>query len=142
MIEHARPAVGVAVLIRNADKFLMIKRTGAHGEGTWSVPGGHLEYGESIEACAARETLEEVGLNIVPGKTIAVTNDIFDSNSKHYITIWVESIINPGYPTVAEIKEPDKILKLEWYGFSDLPVPLFEPCWQNLRQQNPELFKN
>lgn len=118
----------------------MIQRTGAHGEGTWSVPGGHLEYGETIEECAAREVLEEVGLSIGACTIMAVTNDIFEQNHKHSVTIWVESTIASGSAETAEIKEPDKILNLAWCRFNSLPNPLFEPCWQNLRKQKPELF--
>ena len=61
MPEH--PRVGVGVIVTKADRVLLIKRKGVHGQGTWSTPGGHLEYGESPEGCAARETLEETGVD-------------------------------------------------------------------------------
>ena len=140
-MEHDRPTIGVAVFVRKSDQFLMLQRTGAHGAGTWSVPGGHLEYGESIEECAAREVLEEVGLSIGACAIAAVTNDIFHDNHKHSVTVWVESTIKPGSTETARICEADKILDLAWCSFDNLPSPLFEPCWQNLRKQKPELFK-
>lgn len=43
------PRVGIGVFIFKNNKFLMGCRKGAHGEGTWSIPGGHLEFGESMD---------------------------------------------------------------------------------------------
>lgn len=58
------PGLGVGVLVIENGRVLLGKRKGSHGAGTWSAPGGHLEYGESIENCAEREVLEETGLRI------------------------------------------------------------------------------
>ena len=46
--------VGVGVVIMRNGKILLGERIGSHGANTWATPGGHLEVGESIEACAAR----------------------------------------------------------------------------------------
>jgi 8-oxo-dGTP diphosphatase len=63
--------------------------TQANRLGTIQLPGGHLDYGESFLACAERETLEETGLHIRAIKVVAVTNDVFEQEKKHYITIFV-----------------------------------------------------
>ena len=60
--------------------------------GQWSFPGGHLEYGEDFFACAERETLEETGLVIKGVKIIAVTNDKFTEDNKHYITLFAKCV--------------------------------------------------
>lgn len=57
--------------------------------GTLQFPGGHLEVGEDYLECAERETLEETGLKVKAVKALAFTNDIFDAEKKHYITIFV-----------------------------------------------------
>lgn len=132
-----RPKVGAAVFIWKDDRFLMIQRSGSHGSGTWSLPGGHVEFGESFEAAVQRETLEEVGAEITNVRILAVTNDIFEADNKHYITIWLEADWQAGEP---KLMEPEKVIGLEWHTFHDLPTPLFEPCWQNLRTAKPELF--
>ena len=49
------PRAGVGVVITRGDKVLLLPRKNVHGEGTWSTPGGHLEFGETLEACAVRE---------------------------------------------------------------------------------------
>ncbi|KAL2756559.1 hypothetical protein ACRALDRAFT_2101450 [Sodiomyces alcalophilus JCM 7366] len=85
------PRVGVASVITNAQGQVVCgKRLSSHGSGTWQLPGGHLEYGESFFACAEREAVEETGLRVRGVKVVAVTNDVFDSLGKHYITVFVK----------------------------------------------------
>lgn len=129
--------VGVGVFVWKDGKFLMGKRHGSHGHNTWSIPGGHLEFNETLEECAEREVLEETGMNVENVRFLALTEDRFDADKKHYITIWVECDWISGKPAITE---PDKYLDHEWHTFRTLPSPLFEPCWQNLRKARPELF--
>src|SRR5215469_4737907 len=51
--DDSHPKVGVGVMILKDGKVLIGKRKGAHGAGEWAWPGGHLEYMESFEDCAA-----------------------------------------------------------------------------------------
>lgn len=132
------PRVGIGVFVWKDGKFLMGRRRGSHGHDTWSVPGGHLEFGESWETCAKREVKEETGMDIVNVRFFAATNDYFEDESKHYITIWVESDWQKNEPTITE---PDKWIDHEWRTFDTLPSPLFEPCFKNLKKAKPELFK-
>ncbi len=132
-----RPLVGIGVLIWRDGKFLMQQRRGSHGAGTWSFPGGKLDFGESWEECGAREVHEETGMEIKNVRLLAVTNDVFKIEGKHFVTIWLESDWAANEP---EIKEPNKLTAIGWYTFKTLPAPLFEPCWQHLRKANPELF--
>jgi 8-oxo-dGTP diphosphatase len=118
-----RPKVGVGVLIRRNGKILLGKRKNAHGEGDWCPPGGHLEYGESFEECAYREVQEETGLFIQNIHFGVVTNDIFEQEQKHYITIIMIADIVEGEE--AQLKEPDKCEKWEWFKWGELPEPLF-----------------
>ena len=57
--------VGVAVIIKHQNTILLGERIGAHGANTWATPGGHLEFGESVEQCAIREVFEETGLKLL-----------------------------------------------------------------------------
>jgi 8-oxo-dGTP diphosphatase len=72
------PQVGTAMIITRDDKVLLMKRKGPHGKGTWSTPGGHLDFGETLEGCAAREAKEEVGLDVFDIRFRTVTNDVFE----------------------------------------------------------------
>ncbi len=59
-----KPKVGIGVMILKDGKVLLGKRKGSHGAGQYAFPGGHLEYMESFEDCARRETREECGIEI------------------------------------------------------------------------------
>ncbi|RSM08793.1 hypothetical protein CEP52_004485 [Fusarium oligoseptatum] len=77
------PRVGVSAIIYGPDgKMVTGKRKGSHGAGTWQLPGGHLDYGESLLVCAEREVLEETGLKVKGIKIVAVTNDIFEKGGE------------------------------------------------------------
>lgn len=120
--------VGVGVFVFKNKKFLMGRRKGAHGDGHWSIPGGHLEFGETFEEAAIREVQEETGLNIKNVRFGAVTNDYFRTEGKHYITVWLISEWKDG---AESITEPEKFIEMQWRDFDNLPSPLFVP-WDNL----------
>ncbi len=136
-MNEPRVRVGVGVFVWRNGKFIMGQRLGSHGANTWSVPGGHLEFGESWEDCAIREVREETGMTAKNVRLLAVTNDLFHGDNKHYVTLWVECDWVMGEPAITE---PDKWVNQEWRTFQTLPSPLFEPCWRNLRLTKPELF--
>lgn len=127
-MEEKQARVGIGVFIIKDGKFLMQKRLGSHGAGSWSVPGGHLEFGESFEDTARREVKEETNLEIKNVRFGAVTNDFFVEDNKHYVTIWVISEWASGE---VENLEPTKCTAQQWNTFDDLPEPLFLP-WQQL----------
>lgn len=126
--ESLVPRVGVGVFIFRDGKFLVGQRRGAHGTGSWSVPGGHLEFNEAPEQTAIREVKEETGLDITNVTFAAVTNDIFSDEGKHYVTLWMKSDWQEGEATITE---PDKFIEQRWVDFDTLPKPLFLP-WEQL----------
>ncbi|KAI0186108.1 nudix domain-containing protein [Xylaria flabelliformis] len=114
------PRVGIAVIICNEKgELVMGKRAGSHGAGTWAFPGGHLEMGESFFECAERETLEETGLRVKGTNVLAVTNDVFDASSKHYITVFVQCI-RQDTGAQPQIMEPNKCEGWEWISWEDI----------------------
>ena len=119
-----RPQVGVGVIVIRDRRILLHRRKNAHGAGTWSCPGGHLEFGESWEECARREVMEEAGIRIRNIRFGTATNDIFEKEGKHYITIFMLADWESGEPAVLE---PDKCGGWEWVEWGQLPKPLFLP---------------
>jgi 8-oxo-dGTP diphosphatase len=126
-----RPLIGVAAIVLKDNKVLLGKRKNAHGAGTWAFPGGHLEYKESIEACAKREVFEETGIHIKNIRYGTFTNDIFREDQKHYVTLFVISEYDAGD---LELKEPEKCEKWDWFLWNELPEPKFLPLKNLLKQ--------
>lgn len=120
--------VGLGVLVNKSGRVLMLRRSNVHGAGAWSAPGGHIDKGESLERCAEREVFEETGVTIRNIQFLAVTNDIFEAEGKHYVTIWMSADYDRGNAFVAA---PEESSEVGWFDQSELPEPLFVP-FQNL----------
>lgn len=126
MSEQHKPSanVGVSVLVKRGDSILLEKRANVHGAGTWGPPSGHIDYGEIPELAAERETLEETGVNISNITFNCITNDVFEAEKKHYITLWFEADYKAGEP---RLKAPEEESEVGWFPWNALPQPLFLP---------------
>jgi 8-oxo-dGTP diphosphatase len=121
-------------------KFLLGKRLGSHGAGSYALPGGHLEFGETFEECARREVKEETDLDIdiVDVRFLTATNDFMPdeggargeewAKGKHYVTIFMTATVKDlgqgertggGMPEVKTM-EPEKCAGWEWVSWQDL----------------------
>jgi ADP-ribose pyrophosphatase YjhB (NUDIX family) len=58
------PRIGIGIVVLDGPRTLLIRRAKPPGAGTWSLPGGAQELGETAEACARRELREETALNV------------------------------------------------------------------------------
>jgi ADP-ribose pyrophosphatase YjhB (NUDIX family) len=80
------PIVGVGAFIFDADdRVLVIERGHPPGEGLWSVPGGRLEFGETLAQAVAREVREETGLIAEVGPLVCVIEPMSDDH--HYVIL-------------------------------------------------------
>ena len=133
-----RPKVGVAVVLKKMNgTFLLGKRQGSHGAGTWAFPGGHLEYMEDVSDCAYRELEEETGImkkDVTSFREIGFTNDKFIEENKHYITIFVEMKVDNDISAMN--LEPEKCEKWEWYNNNNIPSEQFIPLKNYLEKYN------
>ena len=101
-----------------------------NGEGTWTMPGGKLDFGESFEEGAMREVKEEIDIDIKLEdlKVIALNNDIVPN--AHFVTI---GLLCEKFDGEVKVMEPDEITRWEWFDLDNLPTPLFKPSEKVLR---------
>jgi 8-oxo-dGTP diphosphatase len=114
--------VGVGVLVRDKEgKVVLIKRTGSHGEGTWAPPGGHIDFGETAVEAGRREVEEETGIGTGDLKVLGFTEDFFEKEGKHYLTVWLEGSWLSG-----KLKKSDReFTEIGLFVMNNLPQPLF-----------------
>jgi 8-oxo-dGTP diphosphatase len=85
------PMVGIGAIIFRDDRVLLIKRGNSPALGKWSIPGGLVELGETLETAVRREVLEEVGLDVkVLDLCAALDRVILDDGGRieyHYVLL-------------------------------------------------------
>jgi 8-oxo-dGTP diphosphatase len=121
--------IGVGVMIFKEGKILLGKRKSSHGAGEYSFPGGHLEYLESFEDCAVRETLEEVNIEIQNIQFQFVSN-VTHYAPKHYVHIGLTAEWKSG---AQQVMEPEKCEGWDWYDIDNLPSPIFHMAEQAIK---------
>jgi 8-oxo-dGTP diphosphatase len=117
------PKVGVGALVLQNGKILLVRRKYPPSKGRWSIPGGHVELGESVLETAARELEEETGIK---GRALGIVNvDDFIARDNHgrikyhyvLVTVLLEAVggrlapgsdaVDAGYFTLEEAKKLD-----------------------------------
>lgn len=100
-----RPYVGVGGIIFRGDQVLLIRRGSPPALGKWSIPGGLVELGESLEDAVRREILEEVGLDVRVLDLVAVLDRVINDRDGrieyHYILLDFLCESAPGDPVPA-----------------------------------------
>jgi len=116
--------VGIGIIIEKNGQILIGKRLGKHAP-YYSIPGGHLEPGETFEEGAIREIKEETDLDIINPKVIAITNnlDTYKEESKHYVSV---ILLAKNFNGQLKVMEPDKNESWQWVDPHDLPEPHFD----------------
>lgn len=133
-MDKQKPRVGVGVAVVKNGKVLLGRRKGAHGVGSWSFPGGHLEFGEDVEECARRELKEETDLKALSLQSGPWVNDLIDED-KHYATLFMFVDAFEGEP---KLLEPNKCEGWEWFSWNALPTPLFPPVASLIKKMGIE----
>ena len=116
--------VGVGVMIFKDGKVLIGKRVGNYAAGEYCFTGGKLEYMESFEDCAKRETREEAGIEIKNIRFNCLSN-VTAYAPKHFVDVELIADWESGEP---KVMEPDKLVEWKWYGLNEVPDPLFKFC--------------
>ena len=107
------------VLLERGGRVLLMRRAGTgFFDGLFSLPGGHVEPGESLRATAVREMHEELGVRIALGDldTLGVVHRRSDTNR---IDFFLRARAFVGEPAICE---PEKCDALGWFVRDDLPA--------------------
>lgn len=116
---HAGIPVGVHVLVERAGRILLMRRAGTgFFDGLYSLPGGHVEVGESLGRTAVREMREEIGVEIDPADLVrmGVVHRRSDTNR---VDFFLRAKAWAGEPRICE---PAKCDALGWFARGDLPA--------------------
>ena len=119
---HRNPFPTVDIIIRCGEKIVLIERLNPpHG---WALPGGFVDYGESLEAAAMREALEETGLELRNLQQFRAYSDPDRDPRQHNISI-VFTADAVGHPVAG-----DDAKNVRLFPVDDLPAPL---CFDHAR---------
>lgn len=114
--------VGVNVFVIKGDKLLLGKRKHIFGDGTWALPGGHLENKESMKSAGIRELNEETGMSATELKFVGLVNTPRGSRG-HYLQIGFVAEHTTGEPV---LREPDRCYEWQWFELDKLPEEIFD----------------
>ncbi len=115
--------VGVGAVVITQNKILLVKRRNPPCKGYWSIPGGRVEYGESLVAAVKRELLEETNIKAEPLGVIWVDEVLPGScsdNMEHFILI--DFLMKPQ--EIEELRAGSDALEADFYRIDRLPSPL------------------
>lgn len=125
-----KPGLGVGVMILKENKILLGLRnpdkvkasSELQGQGTWTMPGGKVEFMEKLVDAAKRELEEETSLKATKIDVLCVSDDMTDT--AHYVTV---GFIVKEYTGEVKAMEPETILEWQWFDLDDLPTNLYKP---------------
>jgi ADP-ribose pyrophosphatase len=118
------PRVAVGAVVTYQDKVLLVLRGQPPAKDMWAIPGGSVNLGETLQAAAEREVLEETGLQIKAGEVIytfdAIVHDQAGRVQYHYVILDLKAeALDPTQPLVAA----DDVRDARWFGLTDLDRP-------------------
>jgi len=129
-----RPMIGVGILIRRGEEYLMIKRASEPDKGLWSVPGGMVEIGEKAEDAAVREAEEETGLIVEIREDLGVVDKIMrdESGRVKYHFVIIDYLAEP---VSGEMHHHDDALDALWVHPRDFRKYQMSPTLIELLQR-------
>ena len=114
-----QPVVGIGAVIIQDGKIALIKRGNEPSKGKWTIPGGLVELGESLETAVIRETKEETCLDVENPELIDVVDNVdLDEQGKvkyHYVII--DYLV---HVKAAIIQAASDAAELRWVPFDEV----------------------
>jgi ADP-ribose pyrophosphatase YjhB (NUDIX family) len=115
------PGVGVGLVIVRDAKILLYRRVRQPEAGHWNIVGGKIDHLEASIDAARREAEEESGLSIRAVEFLGLSEQIFENEGQHWLSLIYRAVEFSGE---ARVTEPEKLPEFGWFAFDDLPSPL------------------
>jgi len=129
-MKYKKSTLVVDVIIQKDDKIVLIKHSKNWFKGKLGIPGGHVEYGETVEHAALREAKEETSLNVILKEILGVYSDPTRDKRGHYITtVFVADYLN------GELKGKDDAAEARWFNINNLP-------YDEMAGDHPKILKD
>ena len=135
-----QPVVGVGAIILRKCQILLEKRGNEPARGQWTIPGGVVEVGESLEDAVLRETKEETGLDVKSSALIDVVDQVhLDKDRKieyHYVIIDYIVKVKPGEPKAGSDAD-----ELKWVSLDEVETYDLTPSFRRFFVKNKKKLK-
>lgn len=134
------PRVGVGVVIFINGKLLLVKRRQAPAAGRWTLPGGLVEIGESLQSAIKREVAEELGIQIEIDRLIDtldyIQKDAAGNVEYHYVLVDYLAYVTSG--TLRAGSDVQEYKLIAWEELENIDIPEFTRTF--LRQHEEAFF--
>ena len=142
-----RPIVGVGAVIFEEDHVILVRRGTPPSYGAWSLPGGAVEVGETLERAVIREVAEEVGLEVEVEEIVAVLERVFlDMAAKvqyHYVLVDFRCrAIGGGLRASGDVLTCHRVplASLEGYPLSRETREVIQQAWEYRGGKSPRIY--
>ena len=135
-----QPVVGIGAIILQPGQILLEQRGNEPARGQWTIPGGVVEVGESLENAVCRETKEETGLDVQKASLIDVVDQVHrDKQGRieyHYVIIDYIVTVKPKEPRAASDAKD-----LKWVSIDEVEGNDLTPSFRRFFVKNKEKLR-